>query len=180
MKIQEARMYYRETLSRLEEKRTRLQKKAAETAENKPLHADRIEIGIKALEQDCEKVRGYLSALEEHRSNLLNMENGQKQAEAEAKKNEEMLKCLEIFRRIAKGDKVPGGDEKKLLEYSHELYMAAKNMAALAERAGKKQKSLFEDEKPEKERDIEAEIGEQESPIAEPVLSDTGAEIAEE
>jgi len=56
-------------------------------------------------------------------------------------------KILEIARRIARGDKVPPRDEKKLMEYSAELYQMAKSAAMLnAMKKHKKYKSLFEDE----------------------------------
>lgn len=54
---------------------------------------------------------------------------------------------MEIARRIARGDKVPLKDEKKLMEYSSELYQMAKMSAMINEgKKHKKHKSLFEDE----------------------------------
>lgn len=44
---------------------------------------------------------------------------------------EEMAKCLEIARRISRGDKVPAQDEKKLMEFNMDIYKMAKNMAAI-------------------------------------------------
>ena len=52
---------------------------------------------------------------------------------------------LEIYRRIASGGQVPPEDEQRLMEYSHELYMAAKTAAMLQE-GGEKYDSLLEDE----------------------------------
>ncbi len=55
---------------------------------------------------------------------------------------------MEVARRIMKGAKVPASDEKKLMEYSMELYMAAKNMAVLNENKKKEEyDSLWDDEK---------------------------------
>ncbi len=64
----------------------------------------------------------------------------------------EQGKIMEIARRISRGDKVPPKDEKKLMEYSSELYQMAK-MAAMLSRARrrKKHKSLFEDEEEKNE-----------------------------
>lgn len=78
----------------------------------------------------------------------------QKQAEAarEAAENfgegmEDLAKILEIARRISKGDHVPPGDEKKLMEFSSDLYQAAKASAMLhADEKHKKHKALFEEE----------------------------------
>ena len=74
----------------------------------------------------------------------------------EASKNnskayEDMAKLLEIARRISSGDKVPYKDEKKLLEFSPELYQAAKVAAILhANKKPKEHKSMFEDEEENK------------------------------
>ena len=53
---------------------------------------------------------------------------------------------LEIYHRIASGGQVPPEDEQRLMEYNHELYMAAKTAAMLQEGDGEKYDSLFEDE----------------------------------
>ncbi|WP_313133918.1 hypothetical protein [Anaerocolumna sp.] len=59
----------------------------------------------------------------------------------------DMAKLMEIARRIAKGDKVPAKDEKKLMEFSPELYQAAKAAAMLhVNEKHKKHKSMFDDE----------------------------------
>lgn len=66
---------------------------------------------------------------------------------------EDMSKMMEIARRIARGDKVPGTDERKLMEYNADLYQAAKAAAILnADRKHKKYKSLFRDEENEDTR----------------------------
>lgn len=69
------------------------------------------------------------------------------QREAGEEYAEDMAKVMEIFRRIARGDKVPSTDEKKLMEYSNELYQAAKSAAMLAQNKERKEhKALFEEE----------------------------------
>lgn len=61
---------------------------------------------------------------------------------------EDVAKLMEIARRIANGDKVPSGDEKKLMEYNFKLYQVAKSAAMMAKNNDPKNyKSLFEDEK---------------------------------
>lgn len=58
-----------------------------------------------------------------------------------------MAKIMEAARRIGKGAKVPASDEKKLMDYSMEMYLAAKNLAMLNEQKKReKYKSLWEDE----------------------------------
>lgn len=63
----------------------------------------------------------------------MQMENIRKQNENADEMVEDVLKIMEIFRRIANGDIVPPQDEQKLLEYSSEMYHAAKSAAMLAE-----------------------------------------------
>ncbi len=78
----------------------------------------------------------------------------QKQAEENRKAEEksgdapvDLGKIMEIARRIARGDSVPPRDEKKLMEYSVELYQMAKSAAMLSRRKKhKKHKSLFDEE----------------------------------
>lgn len=78
---------------------------------------------------------------------IQNMENAQDQGEAMQEAVNEMGKAMIIFRRIARGDKVPPRDERKLMEYDDKLYQMAKNAAMMAKNAKpKKYKSLYEDE----------------------------------
>lgn len=60
---------------------------------------------------------------------------------------EDFAKIMEIARRIARGDRVPLSDEKKLMEYDGDLYQMVK-AAALVNRNkdSKDHKALFEDE----------------------------------
>ena len=75
------------------------------------------------------------------------LESAKDAAKAAAEGMEDMAKLLEIARRIARGDHVPANDEKKLAEYSSDLYQTAKAAAALhANEKHKKQDSLFEEE----------------------------------
>ncbi len=77
---------------------------------------------------------------------IRDMENAKKQGEAMQESITEMGKAMVIFRRISKGDKVPLKDEKKLMEYSAELYQMAKTAAMLAQNdKPKKYKSVDED-----------------------------------
>ena len=56
------------------------------------------------------------------------------------------LSLIHIYHRIASGGQAPPEDEQRLMEYNHELYMAAKTAAMLQEGDGEKYDSLFEDE----------------------------------
>lgn len=61
-------------------------------------------------------------------------ENTARQVEAAEEENKKLRQALEIFRRISKGGRVPHQDEQFLMDYSQELYMAAKLSAMLAEK----------------------------------------------
>lgn len=68
-------------------------------------------------------------------------------ADKNSKAFDDAAKAMEIARRIARGDIVPLKDEKKLIEFSADLYQVAKASAAV--NAGKKHKkydSLYEEE----------------------------------
>ena len=80
---------------------------------------------------------------------LYSAEASKQQGDAMEERTEDLIKIMEVARRIGRGDKVPAYDEQKLMEYSMELYMAAKNMAMLSELQDKdkeKHKSLWNDD----------------------------------
>ncbi len=68
----------------------------------------------------------------------------------------ELGKILEIARRISRGDKVPPTDEKKLIEYSSELYQTSKAAAALHKNEKQKEHDALFDE--EENRDLNEKI----------------------
>lgn len=68
-------------------------------------------------------------------------------ADKNSKAFDDVAKAMEIARRIARGDIVPLKDEKKLIEFSADLYQVAKASAALnANKKHKKYDSLYEEE----------------------------------
>ena len=76
-----------------------------------------------------------------------------------AEKSENDAKCLEIARRIARGDKVPPKDEMKLLEFNAEMYQMAKNMAVIAKKdKPKEHDSLWDDEEEQTEQPTPSEV----------------------
>ena len=100
---------------------------------------------------------------------IFNAENSKQQADAMKKYAEDMAKCLEIARRISNGDKVPATDEKKLMDFNMEIYMAAKNMAVMnMDKKHEEYDSLWGEEE-EKEYDDPQELASNsEINIAEP------------
>lgn len=68
-------------------------------------------------------------------------------ADKNSKAFDDIAKAMEIARRIARGDIVPLKDEKKLIEFSADLYQVAKASAAInADKKHKKYDSLYDDE----------------------------------
>ena len=88
----------------------------------------------------------------------------QKSREDKEKSNDaidDMAKAMEIARRISRGDHVPALDEKKLMEYSMELYQIAKQTSIFnTHKKHKDWKSLYkEEEERERRRRLEQEMG---------------------
>ena len=68
-------------------------------------------------------------------------------ADKNSKAFDDVAKAMEIARRIARGDVVPLKDEKKLIEFSADLYQVAKASAAInANKKHKKYDSLYDEE----------------------------------
>ena len=157
MKIKEARAAYTAQLDILRRRQRELlkEKEAHETqafgaAGNMSLGGDGSSGGVvfevseeyrKRAEELQEKLDRVKEQIEEHiklrdevieaEVGIANAEVAKQQGEAMQDYGEEMAKCLEIARRIANGDRVPAQDEKKLMDFNMEVYMAAKNMAAM-------------------------------------------------
>lgn len=75
------------------------------------------------------------------------LESAKEAAKAAGEGVEDMGKALEIARRMMHGDIVPPSDEKFLMDYNKDVYMAAKNMQAMAKNEKpKKYDSLSEEE----------------------------------
>ncbi len=102
---------------------------------------------IDGLSKQIEKNEKGLDAILEMENGIINSESAKQQGDAVKEYAEDMAKCLEIARRISKGDKVPASDEKKLMDFNMEVYMAAKNMAVMnMDKERKEWESLWGDE----------------------------------
>ncbi len=76
------------------------------------------------------------------------------QQAATEKQNKEFGKIMAVYRALAKGDIVPAGDEKKLMEYDKDLYQAAKMAQSIAlQEKRKKQKSQWDDDEEAADRE---------------------------
>lgn len=72
------------------------------------------------------------------------------QSAAGEKRAKDQAKIMAVYRAIAKGDIVPASDEKKLQEFSVELYQVAKMAQAMARLAERKKHPSQWDEEEEK------------------------------
>lgn len=122
---------------------------------------DRVEISreLKAINEEYQQTQGVMDKMDQMYGAIANAEVARQQSEALTEAAEDLLKILETFRRISKGDKVPPQDEKRLMEYSDKLYLTAKNMALIADRTKRKEHdSLWEEEGPEEESPAPMEV----------------------
>lgn len=103
-------------------------------------------------------------------------EEAKEQMEAKNKATRRFGAILEIFRRVANGDRVSPKDESALMEYDMKLYLTAKNAAQLAanKKTKKYKKSLIAElEEMDKERQSKkAEEAEKESASGEDTKTD--------
>lgn len=162
MKISEARQLYngqirayREQQTALAKQKQELEKKMASVEDGKTLYANEaatLELTIEAVKEKQTEYRDYMDKLLEQWSATANMVSAKQQGEAMEEYVEDLAKIMEVARRIMKGGIVPPSDEKKLMDYSMEMYQAAKNMGALAKER-EEYDSLWEEE--EEEREVE-------------------------
>ena len=89
----------------------------------------------------------YLDKLAEQYCAYWNNAAAEQQADAAEDYAVDMAKIMEVACRIMRGAIVPAADEKKLMEYSEEMYQTAKSIGAMVQRQKKeKYDSLWEDE----------------------------------
>ena len=156
MKIAEARQIYSTQIKAYQEQHTALfkQKKELEekmkSEENGTIiyanEAATLELTIKAVEEQKNKYQEYMDKLMQQWNAITNMEVAKQQGEAMEEGMVDLGKIMEVARRIMKGGIVPPTDEKKLMEYSMELYQAAKNIGALVKKEKEEFDSLWEEE----------------------------------
>ena len=157
MRIEDAKKAYSAHLDTLQHRRQFLTKLLEDTEQNQNSSQsfDRVEISRELSVVDAEyhatqKVMERIASAEyiAYQGAAI-----RQQSEAAAEGAKELGKMLTIYRRIASGAKVPSRDEQKLMEFSHELYMAAKAAAMLRQNEGEEYDSLWKDEKPDKAED---------------------------
>lgn len=153
MKIGEASRIYSAQVNKLNCQKDRLtaKKKAYEKGEIKMTEkeADQLAKSIDRIKLQCQKASEFMEGFGTYKELLRNVESSKQQRDFMAEKAKEDAKCIEIMRRISRGDKVPPFDELKLLNYNAEMYQMAKNMALLAEKEKRKEHDSLWDEEDE-------------------------------
>ncbi len=157
MKIVEARQAYSAQIKAYQEQklilskqRQELEKKMKITPNGQELYANEaaiLELTYNALDEKQEAYQDYMSKLNEQWAAKANLVSAKQQGDAMEEYVEDLGKIMQVARRLMDGDIVPPSDERKLLEYSSELYQAAKNIGAMTKKEEReKYDSLWEDE----------------------------------
>lgn len=157
MKISEARQIYNTQIKAYREQQIILSKQKQEledkmnSVENgKAIYANEaavLELTIEAVDEKQTEYKNYMEKLLEQRAAKANMVSSEQQGEAMEDYVEDLGKIMEVARRLMKGDIVPASDEKKLMEFSMEMYQAAKNIGAMAKQKEREEhESLWGDE----------------------------------
>lgn len=159
MKIGEARQKYSaqiraygEAKANLERQREELEKKrtlkSISVADYEKQSAT-LELSHQAVSDKYDAYRSFMADLLELETGIHNAEVARQQGDAMAEYALDMCKLFEVARRIASGAHVPAEDERKLMEFSMELYQSAKSMAAMNELNDKEYDTLWPDEEKE-------------------------------
>ena len=157
MKIAEARQRYSAQIKTYHEQQTVLSKKKQELEEKmnsvpngKTIYANEaaiLELTMAEVEEKKAECQEYMNRLQKQWAGIANMVSAEQQAEAMEEYVDDLGKIMEVARRFMKGGIVPATDEKKLMEYSMEMYQAAKNIGAMVkQREREKYDSLWEEE----------------------------------
>ena len=158
MKIGEARQIYSAQMDEYWEQKLSLakQKKELEEKSNvisngKELFSEEsasLELSYNAVSEKYEEYHDFMEQIMTMHTGLFNVEVSKQQSETVSETVRDIAKIMEVARRISKGGKVPAKDEQKLMEYSMEMYMSAKNMAMMNKLKKKeKYESLWDEEK---------------------------------
>lgn len=197
MKIGEAQKAYRQQLSLLrgqksdfvkqrEENRKKMEE-ARKKSEEQGVTFELSEAWLereKELQEKIDELSGQIDKNEKTLDDLIEQEVGifnsvvaEQQGDAMREYGEEMAKCLEIARRISRGDRVPAQDEKKLMDFNMEIYQMAKEMAAMNMEGKHKEWDSLWGEEEDKEYDDPFEVSQNaETNVGMPEGMETAAE----
>lgn len=160
MKISEARQLYssqirayNEQKNILHEQKKELEQKMNTVKDGKTIYAGEaaiLELTLEAVDEKQSEYQKYMEKLQMQWAATANMVSAEQQGEAMEEYAVDMGKIMEVARRIMKGGIVPASDEKKLMEYSMELYQAAKNIGAMVKQKEREEYDSLWEEKEEK------------------------------
>lgn len=193
MKISEAQSIYRayrqdliNQTKTLIKQRDEAQKKFETTGSAQfSEQAATLQLSIEATQEKFNENQKVLDSLAEQYAAVWNTEVSKQQADAMQDMGIELSKIMTVARRMSNGDEVPYTDEKKLLEYSNELYQAAKSAQMIHQmEEHEKYDSLWGEEEEPEEYDPQGKADNAEVQIALPdiptqVFTDDSAEASE-
>ena len=170
MKIGEAQHIYRKQVSDYREQRTAVSKrlkdvrsrmeKSPENREQFESEAAALELTLDSLEEKQSEYEKYLEQLSETYCAYWNTAVAEQQGDAMEEYAADMGKIMEVARRIMKGAIVPASDEKKLMEFSNEMYQTAKSVGAMVQRQKREKYDTLWGEEEEKEYEDPQEAAE--------------------
>lgn len=172
MKIGEAQQLYREQVKEYQEQKASISKQLKNIQNRMQVSTDKkeqyeseaatLELTLNALDEKQQEYYDYLDQLADQYCAYWNATVAEQQADAAEEYAIDMGKIMEVARRIMKGAIVPASDEKKLMDFSFEMYQTAKNIGAIVQQQQKKKEkydSLWGEEE-EKEYDDPQEVAE--------------------
>lgn len=189
MKIGEAQELYREQIRAYQKEKNNVSKQLQglrrrmeirpEEKEQCATEAATLELTLQALDEKQDEYQDYLSRLTETYCAYWNAAVADQQADASEEYAEDVAKIMEVARRIMHGDIVPASDEKKLMEYSEEMYQTAKSVGAMVRRQKReKHKSLWGDEEEKQYPDPREAAENTEAPGDGPAVVDAASTVA--
>lgn len=119
-----------------------------------------LELTLDKLDEKQQEYQDYLSELAEQYCAYWNATVADQQADAAQEYAIDMGKIMEVARRLMRGAIVPASDEKKLMEFSMEMYQTAKNVGAMMQRQKREKYDTLWGEEEEKEYDDPQEAAE--------------------
>ena len=183
MKIGEAQHIYRKQVSDYREQRAAISKRL-ETIRSKmdaspnnreqfESEAAALELTLDSLDEKQAEYEKYLEQLSEKYCAYWNTTVAEQQADAMEEYAVDMGKNMEVARRIMKGAIVPASDEKKLMEFSNEMYQTAKSVGAMIRRQKREKYDTLWGEEEEKEYEDPKEAAENaQAPSGAPAVVD--------
>ena len=189
MKIGEAQQLYREQVRAYQQQKAAVSKQlktVRSRMENSPDGQERygqeaavLELTLNSLNDKQQEYYDYLDKLADQYCAYWNATVADQQADAAKEYAVNMGKIMEVARRLMKGGIVPASDERKLMEFSMELYQAAKNIGSLFRKEKEEYDSLWKDDDEKKEYDDPQEVAENaEAALAGPEIVDVADTMA--